>query len=635
MRLLRLPSPSPGSAVGHRWPNRVVHALVLAALVGAGLCGTATATSASPVTRSTPTLAVPASGALFGAFASPTVDGSQTPSTFSSLEAAAGRQLDVDRVYADWDSPEPDPQVVWDVANGIIPLLSIDTITSTGSPVLWSQIASGSDDATIVAQAKGLASVGAPVLLAFDHEANLHTEDGTPADYVAAWQHYVTIVRRYAPNVSFVLILSHYAYDQNTISEWYPGDSYVDWVGADGYNHYNCGKHPTSWQTFKEIFSSLNSFAVAHDKPAVVAEWASVEDPNTPGRKAAWIAAAGRTMESWPQIKAASYLDAYGSQTRCDWPLTSSATAMQAFAQLGAQSYFHPRPTVALSASPPGGPAPLAVTFNTSGTAGTENPIASWTLDFGDGTSASGSGRPPPTIAHTYHGNVNTATLSVTDSAGQTNLANAYVSSVPPALTGEWGGSTSNTTAALHGGIDPNGLDTRYHLAWGTTRAVDQFSATGHVAPGVTAVQVLADLSGLTPGTTYYWHIRAANAAGASLSPLMSFETSGAAPWVSSVTATVNTLAPRSATLAGEVDPREVETQWYFEYGLTTSYGSTSPVRPGDAGSGASSIAVSTHLSGLAIGAVYHYALVAVNAAGTTVSPGHTFQTPAAPRSPG
>jgi hypothetical protein len=610
-----------------RWSGGV-HASILGAVVATWV-GTTVLAAVPAGSAAAPTLAVPTTGALFGAFANPSADGYQTPSTFTALEATAGRQFDVDRVYANWDTPQPTGQLVWDVASGVIPLLSIGPIDASGSEVPWAQIASGGDDATIVAQAKGLASLGAPVLLAFDHEANLHYGSGTPADYVAAWRHYVTVVRQDAPNVSFVLILSHFAYDQNTIASWYPGNSYVDWLGADGYNHDSCGARTTGWQSFRSIFSAFHSFAVAHRKPAVVAEWASVEDPSVPGRKAAWITAAGQTMERWPQIKAASYLDSYGTQPKCDWPLTSSASATQAFAALGAQSYFHPRPTVSLSPSTAAGAAPFAVKFSTAGTAGTIHPITSWALNFGDGATVSGPGPPPTTVAHTYAASDDTATLSVTDSSGQSDLANASVFCAPPAMTGQWAQPTSTTTAAVHAGIDPNQLETRYHFAWGTTRALDKSSATIDLGAGADVVHVLENFSGLAPGTTYYWDVRATNAAGTSRSPLMSFQTRGGAPWVSSVTATVGTAT--SATLTGVVDPHAVDTKWYFEYGPTTSYGLVSPVTPGDADSGSASVAVSTKVSGLSAATPYHYALVAVNAVGTTVSPDHYFRTPDPP----
>jgi hypothetical protein len=303
------------------------------------------AVDAGPVAAAAPTthapMAVPTSGALLGAYASP-LGVAQTPSTVSALESSIGRKLDINRVYSDWNSSQPHNQAVWDVANGIVPLISIDAITSSGPPVPWSQIASGADDAAIVAQAQGIASLGSPVLLNFSHEPSQHPEDGTAADFVAAWQHYVTVFRQYASNASFALILNSADYSPAVVGQWYPGDAYVDWMGADGYNSNTCrAGQGGAWRDFSTIFAPLESFAVAHAKPAVIAEWASTEDPSTPGRKAAWITAAAQTMESWPQIKAASYFDAPGFADNCQWPLDSSSSALAAYSALGTQPWFN------------------------------------------------------------------------------------------------------------------------------------------------------------------------------------------------------------------------------------------------------------------------------------------------------
>jgi PKD domain/Glycosyl hydrolase family 26 len=601
-----------------------------ATAAAAALCGSAIVVAAPGVAGSTATaLAVPSTGTLFGAFANPKNGGGQNGTSFSALETQAGRQLDVDRVYSTWSTAEPSFQASWDVAHAIIPLVSVDPTTAAG-PVPWAQIAAGDDDAAIAAQAQGLASLRSPVLLAFDHEANILVGYGTAAEYVAAYQHYVTVVRQYAPNVSFVLILTAAGYGSSLITQWYPGDAYVDWVGADGYNRDGCGSGTSSaWQDFSTIFSNFDSFAVAHGKPAVVAEWGSEEDPNQADHKAAWITAAGQTMEGWPQIKAASYFDATGDIAGCDFSLTTSASAAQAFAQLGQQAYFNVRPTVAVSPSPEAGQAPLEVGFDTAGTAGTMNPIASWVMNFGDGTTTSGSGAPPSSIDHTFAAGEYAATLSVTDSAGQTNFANTTVQTERPSVAGPAGQSTSTTAATVHGLINPRGLDTTYQFSWGTTPAFGASSTATDIGAGTANVQVSDNLSGLTPGTTYYWQLSAVSAAGTSLSPLMKLRTRGGAPQVSSVTATLD--SPASATLAADVNPEDVDTTWYFEYGTTASYGSTSPGAPADIGSGTTSVAVSSELDGLPAGSTYYYALVATNAAGTTISPNHSLRTPDPP----
>jgi hypothetical protein len=499
-------------------------AILLLSSVLAMLPPIAIATTAVAAPSANPPLTVPATGSLFGAFANPTAGGSQSPSTVSSLESSVGRKLDVNRVYASWSSPQPVPQASWDVANGIIPLVSIDPVTATG-PVLWSQIASGADDSAIVAQARGLASLNTPVLLNFSHEPAQSTVNGTATEFVAAWQHYVTIVRQYASNVSFVLILVASTYNPKTIGRWYPGDSYVDWVGADGYNYFGCNAQTPVWSEFSTVFANFENFAVAHSKPAVVAEWGSTEDPNTPGRKAQWITAAGQAIENWPQIKAASYFDANGPLTKCEWPLTSSSSALQAFAALGAQNYFNPRPRVALSATPSVGVAPLTVQLDTSGTVGILHPISTWNLAFGDGTTSSGTGDPPASVTHQYAAGDFSATLDVVDTVGQTDLTSVPVQTAVPTIASLGSHVSSATTATVHGSVNPNGLDTTVVFRWGTTSAVTQSSTPSDIGSGTTSVFQSDRLSGLRPGTTYFWRLIASSAAGVTTGPLKSFTT--------------------------------------------------------------------------------------------------------------
>jgi hypothetical protein len=596
-------------------------------VVGCLMAGVPAAVVAATPAGAALAFVVPTSGALFGAFANPGAGNvMQTPATVTSLQASAGRKLDVDRIYSGWSVTQPSLQARWDVANGIIPLISIDPV-GPGSPS-WSQIAAGMQDPAIIAQAQGLASLHAPVLLSFSHEPERGIYDGTAAGFVAAWRHYVTVVRQYAPNASSVFILSAYQYGLSTLVNWYPGDAYVDWVGADGYNYFGC--HGSHWRDFSTIFSSLDGFAVAHDKPAVIAEWASNEDPTTPGHKAAWITAAGQTVQAWPQVRAASYFDAYGPVPSCDWPLTSSASAMQAFAALGAETYFHPRPAVALSMNPTVGPAPLSVSFDTSGTVGTLNPIASWNLDFGDGTRASGSGQPPVSLGHQYAAGDFSPDLSVTDTTGQTNQTTVDdVQTAPPTISNPWANVTSTSEATLGAAVDPNELPTKYEFDWGTGPSLGDSSPATNIGSGTQNVRLTEDLKGLLPGTSYYWHVRASSAAGTVTSPVATFETAGRAPSASDIAAMID--SPTSATLTAGVTPHSVGTQWFFEYGTTASYGSRSPEVSGTAGNGTSPVPVSTRIGPLSVATTYHYALVAVNAVGTTVSLDHVFHTQGPP----
>lgn len=72
-----------------------------------------------------------------------------------------------------------------------------------------------------------------------------------------------------------------------------------------------------------------------------------------------------------------------------------------------------------------------------------------------------------------------------------------------------------------------------------------------------------------------------------------------------------------TAVLNGSVNPKGSATSYYFQYGLTKSYGFQTPIL--QAGSGTKAVHVAISISGLQPLSVYHYRLVAVNAGGPTI----------------
>jgi subtilisin family serine protease/DNA-binding beta-propeller fold protein YncE len=89
-------------------------------------------------------------------------------------------------------------------------------------------------------------------------------------------------------------------------------------------------------------------------------------------------------------------------------------------------------------------------------------------------------------------------------------------------------------------------------------------------------------------------------------------------------------LSSSKATLNGSLNPDGVSTTYRFEWGTTTSYGSSVPVPNASAGSGSSLVAESEGLTGLQAGTEYHYRLVATNAKGTVYGEDVAFRTKAA-----
>ena len=92
----------------------------------------------------------------------------------------------------------------------------------------------------------------------------------------------------------------------------------------------------------------------------------------------------------------------------------------------------------------------------------------------------------------------------------------------------------------------------------------------------------------------------------------------------------VSTESPTSvgqtrATLNGKVTPNVTDTKYYFQYGETTAYGSsTSEV---DAGAGTNAVGVNATISSLQPGTTYHYRVVAINGGGTSYGLDQTFGT--------
>jgi hypothetical protein len=71
-----------------------------------------------------------------------------------------------------------------------------------------------------------------------------------------------------------------------------------------------------------------------------------------------------------------------------------------------------------------------------------------------------------------------------------------------------------------------------------------------------------------------------------------------------------------SALLTGTVNPEAAETSYYFKYGLTKSFGLTTP--PVAVGNGEVSVRVGQAVAGLTSGATYYYRIVATSSHGTS-----------------
>ncbi|HMV67851.1 MAG TPA: hypothetical protein PKA64_13460, partial [Myxococcota bacterium] len=205
-----------------------------------------------------------------------------------------------------------------------------------------------------------------------------------------------------------------------------------------------------------------------------------------------------------------------------------------------------------------------------------------------------------------------------------TTSANApsVSTSTPSPITG--------STTTLRGSVNPGGAATTAWFRYGTISpgtCNDSFGSrvptTGGVqlAAGASSVTVTQDVTGLTPGGTYYVCAIAQNAVGTSFGSVVTITT----PLPPTATTTgVSSIGDTSVTLEGSGVPNRATTTGWFRYSSTNpvtcndSFGSRAPTTGGTSlGSGTSTVTFTQGISGLTPGATYYYCAIAQSAEGT------------------
>jgi plastocyanin len=204
----------------------------------------------------------------------------------------------------------------------------------------------------------------------------------------------------------------------------------------------------------------------------------------------------------------------------------------------------------------------------------------------------------------------------------------------PTASTGQTGEVTQRSALA-NGSVDPEGQTGSYRFQYGALSISEHSTPVQSVgASDFTSHPLSASLTGLTPGTEYHVQLIVTYGAGSTVEGGERTFTTPPLQAPTVATGAATSIAMEGATLGGAVNPEGLETEYHFEYGLTTAYGSQTPTqRLGPEGG---NHAVAAPLSGLAAGTVYHFRLVASNSQGSAV-PGEdrTFETAsAAPKEP-
>jgi hypothetical protein len=291
-------------------------------------------------------------GCLFGGWAEPT-EAQTIEAALTSFEERVGRRLDLDRQYYRWDDAFPGDHERWSSQGGRIPVPTWKTLRRDDSPVAWASIASGAEDATILAAARRFAAFEAPVMVILQMDADDDTQSfGSPADFRAAFRHVVSVFHaEHADRVQWVWSLTARAFEPTSLTAdaWYPGDDVVDWTSVSGYNWY--ATTTERWLGFSELFASFRTWASRHSKPQMISGWASLEGLRPGESKAAFIEDALATARAWPELRALVYLNSQASQFG-NFGVDSSPESLQAFRRIAADPYFNTRRAIEVDNGP-------------------------------------------------------------------------------------------------------------------------------------------------------------------------------------------------------------------------------------------------------------------------------------------
>ncbi len=223
---------------------------------------------------------------------------------------------------------------------------------------------------------------------------------------------------------------------------------------------------------------------------------------------------------------------------------------------------------------------------------------------------------------------------------------NAFTTpAVAPVVTTSSASGVTANSATLHGAANPRGGSTTGFFRYGTTAPGTCTTGYGTRAPssggtslgsGNTSVPYSHSITGLQPGTTYYYCAQASNSGGTSAGSVSSFTTPSAPPSVN--TSTGVGFNGTNASVSGTVNPNGEATTAWIRYDTVAPidcddrFGTRAPASGGSTiGAGTSNVSFNQTLSGLSLGTTYYACAIAENAQGISFGNVISFKTPDKP----
>ena len=226
-----------------------------------------------------------------GQFTLPTVPGSYiglytngAPASYAGVTdftRATGVRPDIILYYSGWLEPFQASFAMTSAVNGGVPLVQMDP-----QNINIAAIASGRYDSYLIAYAEAVRAYHRPVILSFGHEMNGYWyswgyQHTSPVVFVAAWRHIVNLFRALeVRNVTWMWTVNtiHERANVPSPGPWWPGSSYVKWVGIDGY-YFN------SSSTFAPLFGpTIAAVRALTRDPILISETAAAPAAGQPAK---------------------------------------------------------------------------------------------------------------------------------------------------------------------------------------------------------------------------------------------------------------------------------------------------------------------------------------------------------------
>jgi len=284
------------------------------------------------------------------------------------FETTIGHEVGSVVWFPTWDDEFPTKACEQLHKRGIIPHLTWELFWPSANPNNTSQtdsigyqgfndVLNGKYDEYIDRFAQDAKAFNQMVLIRFLHEFNGNwyvwsgnkngAANGGPEKVVAVWKYVVDrFNNKGANNVKWLWVphgpstdLSTEAW--NNVSNYWPGDEYVDWIGLDGYNFYP--KDP--WGGTRPLRDFDNCFRALYDscsalgkQPMMIAEFGTGEFISENFNKAAWITDAFTKIKNeYPRIKIFTW---FNINKELDWRVNSSPEALEAFRKAMKDSHY-------------------------------------------------------------------------------------------------------------------------------------------------------------------------------------------------------------------------------------------------------------------------------------------------------